>query len=50
MVMAFMGKHAMGYRTSIDVASSTRDRLRAAKEGNETYDELLNRVLDEVNE
>jgi len=47
MVMGFMGLIAMGYRTTIDVTNLTRDRLRAKKEGNETYDELVNRILDE---
>jgi len=47
MVMELMGTHGMGYRTTIDVTSNTRDRLRAAKEGSETYDELINRILDE---
>jgi len=50
MFMGFMGTHGMGYRTTIDVTSKTRDRLRGAKEGNETYDELLNRILDERGE
>jgi len=36
----------MGYRTSIDVDSDTRDRLRAEKQGNETYDELIDRLLE----
>jgi len=34
--------------TSIRLDSDTRDRLRAAKEGGEKYDETLNRLLDEV--
>jgi len=38
----------MGYRTSVDVQSATRDKLRAAKEGQESYDELLNRLLQEA--
>jgi len=34
-------------RTTIDVQSPTLDRLRAKKEGNETYDGLINRILDD---
>jgi len=34
--------------TSIRLESDTRDRLRAAKEGGEKYDETLNRLLDQA--
>jgi len=32
--------------TSIRLKSETRDRLRAEKIGDETYDDVINRVLD----
>jgi hypothetical protein len=35
-------------RANIKVEPSTRDRLRAAKQGGETYDETINRLLDEL--
>jgi len=38
----------MGDTTSIKIDSGTRDRLRAAKRGGETYDKALNRILDEM--
>jgi len=40
--------NAMGDTTSIKIDSGTRDRLRAAKRGGETYDKALNRILDEM--
>lgn len=33
--------------TSIRLSSEVRDRLRAEKEGGETYDEVLERLLSE---
>lgn len=32
-------------KTTIQIDSDTRDRLRAAKVGNETYDDVLDRLL-----
>ena len=34
--------------TSIRLTSDTRDRLRAEKNGGESYDETITRLLDEV--
>ena len=34
-------------KAHIYVEPDTRDRLRAAKQGGETYDETINRLLDE---
>jgi len=34
--------------TSIRLDSDTRDRLRAAKQGGEKYDETINRLLDQA--
>jgi predicted CopG family antitoxin len=34
--------------TSIRITSDTRDRLRGAKRGGETYSETINRLLDEL--
>lgn len=32
--------------TTIRVRSETRDKLRAAKEGGESYDDVINRLLE----
>lgn len=37
-------------KTTIKVPPATRDRLRAAKVGGETYDETINRLLDKADE
>jgi len=37
----------MPYETRIPVESDTRDRLRARKRGNQTYNELLEEMIDE---
>lgn len=37
----------MTERTTIKVDPKTRDRLRAAKQGGESYDETINRLLEE---
>jgi hypothetical protein len=34
--------------TTVTLASDTRDRLRAAKQGGETYDDVVNRLLEET--
>jgi predicted CopG family antitoxin len=34
-------------KTSIQIDAQTRDRLRAAKVGGESYDDLINRLLDD---
>lgn len=36
------------HRTTIALSSTTRDRLKAAGRKGETYDELINRLLDEL--
>ncbi|UBF23287.1 hypothetical protein M1M40_gp09 [Halorubrum tailed virus 29] len=33
--------------TTIPIASDTRDRLRAQKVGNETYSDVIERLIDE---
>ena len=38
----------MGYDTRIPLDSETRDMLRGMKEGNQTYDELINELVDEL--
>ena len=40
----------MGYDTRIPIDSETRDRLRGEKVGNETYTDVINRLIDEVND
>lgn len=35
----------MGSKTTIQVESDTRDELRAAKNGSETYNDVLLRIL-----
>ena len=37
-------------RVKIGIAESTRDRLRGAKVGNQSYDELITELLDERDE
>lgn len=34
--------------TTVSVRPETRDRIRRRKEGGQTYDELLNRMLEET--
>jgi len=34
--------------TTIPIEGDTRDRLRAAKVGGETYSDVINRLLDEA--
>ena len=36
--------------TTIPIESDTRDRLRGEKVGNETYSDVINRLIDEVND
>lgn len=36
--------------TTVKLNPATRDRLRAAKVGGETYDDVVNRLLDSVYE
>ena len=36
--------------TTIPIGSDTRDRLRGEKVGNETYTDVINRLIDEVND
>jgi len=38
----------MPVETSMKVSSDTRDRVRAIKQGGETYDEVLLRLLEEA--
>lgn len=38
----------MADRTTIPIDTDTRDRLRGAKRGGETYAQAINRVLDAV--
>ena len=45
-----VGRTAMGYDTRIPIDSETRDRLRGEKVGNETYSDVINRLIDEVND
>lgn len=40
----------MADRTSVKVAPEIRDRLRAEKIGGETYDDVLDRLLNEQHE
>mgnify|MGYP000736431281 CR=1 FL=1 len=37
-------------RRTIPIDKDTRDRLRGAKQDGETYDDAVNRLLDEANE
>lgn len=37
-------------RRTIPIDKETRDRLRGAKQDGETYDDTVNRILDEVGE
>jgi predicted CopG family antitoxin len=36
--------------TTIPIDSDTRDRLRGAKVGNDTYSEVIDRLLDEADD
>ena len=36
--------------TTIPIESDTRDRLRGQKVGDETYTDVINRLIDEVND
>lgn len=36
----------MGDKTTIPIESDTRDRLRGEKQGNETYTDVITRLLD----
>jgi hypothetical protein len=36
----------MGYQTTIPIDSDVRDRLRAEKTGDETYSDVIERLLD----
>lgn len=36
--------------TTIPIESETRDRLRGEKVGNETYSEVINRLINQVND
>jgi predicted CopG family antitoxin len=40
----------MAQVANIRVDPDTRDRLRAAKQGGESYDETINRLLEEAGE
>lgn len=40
----------MGYDTRIPLDSELRDKLRGMKEGDETYTELIERILSEKRE
>jgi predicted CopG family antitoxin len=35
------------YRTTVEVSSAVRDRLRAEKTGSETYDDVIKRLLED---
>ena len=47
MVLALLGLTAMVDRTTIPLDPPTRDDLRAAKVGGETYDDVIRRLLAE---